>query len=111
MKKPNIDRLANALVDELLDKASEIDSELRSEIESDIEHREQVREGLLEADEKDIENSIGSARALLDQLDLSACDSEVDWELEQRVHHARAVLANAYLALYGGFGPRAVIEA
>lgn len=113
MKKSLKDRLANRLVDELFDR---IDGDAgptgeRVVEESDREHERRVREYLRAADRSQVETNIDSARTLLDQLDLSDCDGEVSWELEYRVHHARGVLANAFLALYGGFGERPTPEA
>jgi hypothetical protein len=111
MKKSHKDRLANALVDELLGKASGHDEQLAGEIEAGMEDRDEVHWSLAHEDPADVETGIESARALIDRLDLERYDGEVSWELEQRIHHTRGVLANAFFALYGGFGERPEVEA
>ncbi|MBW2276349.1 MAG: hypothetical protein JRF63_02590 [Deltaproteobacteria bacterium] len=111
MKKCHKDRLADALVDELPGKISDRDEALASEIERELEDRDDVYWSLAHENPRDVETGIESAQALIDRLDLSEYEDEDSFELEQRVQHARAVLANTFLALYGGFGDRPAIEA
>jgi hypothetical protein len=111
MKKSTKDRLANTLVDELFGEAGDPGDRLANDIEAEFDDRERVRSYLGQADQEDIEKGIDSARALIDRLDLTGDGGEISWDLEYRVQHARGVLANAFFALYGGFGERPAIEA
>lgn len=111
MKKSQKDRLANALVDELLGKLSGHDEGLTNDTEVDLEDMDDVYWSLAHEKPSDVEAGIESAQALIDRLDLEQSDGGLPWEVEHRIHHARGVLANAFFALYGGFGQRTVIEA
>jgi hypothetical protein len=112
------DRLAVALVNELFDRIASASAEALREQPDGAEPDDRDETALDRAswapddrERAEIECSISSARALIDRWDRAGGDTRIAAELEQRVHHARGVLANAFLALYGGFGRRGVIEA